>query len=163
MTTSRLKGLGLGADDYITKPFRIPELRARVDALLRRSYPIPYGRLPFDVGPFHFNPQRQQVTLHGEPVTLTGIEFQLALLLFSNVGRTLSRDHIFGQVWGRNSSEYTRTIDSHVSRIRMKLNIEPVNEVRLVAVYKHGYRLDHLRPADEAGSLVGDEAVPYEV
>ena len=79
------------------------------------------------------------------------------------MGRTLSRDHIFGQVWGRNSSEYTRTIDSHVSRIRMKLNIEPVNEVRLVAVYKHGYRLDHLRPADEASSLVGDEAVPYEV
>jgi DNA-binding response OmpR family regulator len=150
------------ADDYIAKPFRIPELRARVDALLRRAYPIPYGRLPFDVGPFHFNPQRQQVTLHGEPVTLTGIEFQLALLLFSNVGRTLSRDHIFGQVWGRNSSEYTRTIDSHVSRIRMKLNIEPVNEVRLVAVYKHGYRLDHLKPVDDMGSLADVAAASYE-
>ncbi|CAJ0797498.1 Sensory transduction protein regX3 [Ralstonia condita] len=156
-----VRALSQGADDYIEKPFRIPELRARVDALLRRAYPIPYGRLPFDVGPYHFNPQRQQVTLHGEPVGLTGIEFQLALLLFSSVGRTLSRDHIFGQVWGRNAFEYTRTIDSHVSRIRMKLNIEPVNEVRLVAVYKHGYRLDHLKPADNMEALVMAGAASY--
>ncbi|CAJ0787007.1 MULTISPECIES: response regulator transcription factor [Ralstonia] len=158
---SLVRALTHGADDYIAKPFRIAELRARVDALLRRAYPIPYGRLPFAVGPYHFNPQRQQVTLHGEPVTLTGIEFQLALLLFSNVGRTLSRDHIFGQVWGRNSSEYTRTIDSHVSRIRMKLNVEPVNEVRLVAVYKHGYRVDHLRPADDMNALSDMDAAFY--
>ncbi|MDE3335886.1 response regulator transcription factor, partial [Lactobacillus paragasseri] len=151
-----------GADDYIAKPFRIAELRARVDALLRRAYPIPYGRLPFAVGPYHFNTQRQQITLHGEPVTLTGIEFQLALLLFSNVGRTLSRDHIFGQVWGRNSSEYTRTIDSHVSRIRMKLNIEPVNEVRLVAVYKHGYRVDHLKPANDMNALSEMDIASYD-
>ncbi|AJW44275.1 MULTISPECIES: response regulator transcription factor [Ralstonia] len=157
---SLVRALTQGADDYIAKPFRISELRARVDALLRRAYPIPYGRLPFELGPYHFNPQRQQVTLHGQPVALTAIEFQLALLLFSNVGRTLSRDHIFGQVWGRNSSEYTRTIDSHVSRIRMKLNIEPTNEVRLVAVYKHGYRVDHLKAAEGFGTMadIGVEA-----
>jgi len=159
---SLVRALTHGADDYIAKPFRIAELRARVDALLRRAYPIPYGRLPFAVGPYHFNTQRQQITLHGEPVTLTGIEFQLALLLFSNVGRTLSRDHIFGQVWGRNSSEYTRTIDSHVSRIRMKLNIEPVNEVRLVAVYKHGYRVDHLKPADDMNALSEMDIASYD-
>ena len=158
---SLVRALTQGADDYIAKPFRIAELRARVDALLRRSYPIPYGRLPFAVGPYHFSPQRQQVTLHGERVTLTAIEFQLALLLFSNVGRTLSRDHIFGQVWGRNSSEYTRMIDSHVSRIRMKLNIEPENEVRLVAVYKHGYRVDHLKPADDINALSDMDVASY--
>lgn len=159
---SLVRALTHGADDYIAKPFRIAELRARVDALLRRAYPIPYGGLPFAVGPYHFNTQRQQITLHGEPVTLTGIEFQLALLLFSNVGRTLSRDHIFGQVWGRNSSEYTRTIDSHVSRIRMKLNIEPVNEVRLVAVYKHGYRVDHLKPANDMNALSEMDIASYD-
>ncbi|MFS2107543.1 response regulator transcription factor [Ralstonia sp. Ralssp135] len=160
---SIVRALTHGADDYIAKPFRIAELRARVDALLRRAYPIPYGRLPFAVGPYYFNPQRQQVTLHSEPVTLTAIEFQLALLLFSNVGRTLSRDHIFGQVWGRNSSEYTRTIDSHVSRIRMKLNVEPENEVRLVAVYKHGYRVDHLKPADDMNGLSDMDVASYGV
>ncbi|AMP38510.1 response regulator transcription factor [Ralstonia solanacearum] len=155
-----VRALGQGADDYIAKPFHIPELRARVEALLRRAYPVPYAGMPFTVGPYRFNPQRRQVTLHGEHLALTGIEFQLAMLLFANAGRTLSRDHIFGQVWGRNSAEYTRTIDSHVSRIRLKLQVDPANEVRLVAVYKHGYRLDHLSAADKTGAMAAAVVEP---
>lgn len=75
---------------------------------------------------------------------LSGTQFRLALLFFSNIGRVLSRDHIFAMVWGREFRESTRTIDSHVSRLRLALMIEPINHFRLQPVYKSGYRLLHL-------------------
>lgn len=76
---------------------------------------------------------------------LSGTQYRLASLFFSNIGRVLSRDHIFAMVWGREFREVTRTIDSHVSRLRVLLQIEPQNDFRLQPVYKSGYRLLHLR------------------
>jgi DNA-binding response OmpR family regulator len=83
-------------------------------------------------------------------VQLSGTQYRLASLFFSNIGRVLSRDHIFAMVWGREFREVTRTIDSHVSRLRVLLQIEPQNDFRLQPVYKSGYRLLHLRANETA-------------
>lgn len=139
-----------GADDYVALPLRAAEFRERVAALLRRAYPDRFSSASFDVGPYHFDTHRQLVMLRGQPVQLSGTQYRLASLFFSNIGRVLSRDHIFAMVWGREFREFTRTIDSHVSRLRLLLEIEPQNEFRLQPVYKSGYRLLHLRQGEAA-------------
>jgi two-component system, OmpR family, phosphate regulon response regulator PhoB len=138
---SVVRALLAGADDYVTFPVRTAEFRERVTALLRRAYPERFGVSSFDVGPYHFDTRRQIVKLRGTPVQLSGTQFRLAALFFSNVGRVLSRDHIFAMVWGREFREVTRTIDSHVSRLRLLLEIDEHNDYRLQPVYKSGYRL----------------------
>ncbi|MEM5388348.1 response regulator transcription factor [Paraburkholderia phymatum] len=142
---SVVRAFMLGADDYVTLPTRPAEFRERISALLRRAYPERYGKDSFDVGHYHFDTRRQLVTLRGTPVQLSGTQYRLASLFFSNIGRVLSRDHIFAMVWGREFREVTRTIDSHVSRLRLLLQIDPHNDFRLQPVYKSGYRLLHLR------------------
>ncbi|MFL9999027.1 response regulator transcription factor [Paraburkholderia sediminicola] len=134
-----------GADDYIALPVRQAEFQARVGALLRRAYPNGHGDKSFNVGPYHFDKSRQVVTLHGAPVHLPDTQFRLALLFFSNTGRVLSRDHIFAMAWGRELRGVTRTIDSHVSNLRQRLEIGPQNGFHLQSVYRSGYRLLQLR------------------
>ncbi len=107
--------------------------------------------------PYRFDSRQQTVTVRGKPVSLSGTQFRLAQLFFSNIGRVLSRDHIFAMVWGREFRETTRTIDSHVSRLRLALEIEPVNHFRLQPVYKSGYRLLHLFNGDEGSPEEGAE------
>jgi two-component system, OmpR family, phosphate regulon response regulator PhoB len=138
-----VRALTAGADDYVTHPVRSAEFGARVEALLRRAYPANTAAIT-ELGPYRFDSRQQSVTVRGQPVQLSGTQFRLALLFFSNIGRVLSRDHIFAMVWGREFRESTRTIDSHVSRLRLALMIEPVNHFRLQPVYKSGYRLLHL-------------------
>jgi DNA-binding response OmpR family regulator len=138
---SIVRTLSCGADDYVTFPVRVAEFRERITALLRRAYPERFGLSSFEVGPYQFDTRRQMVTLRGQPVQLSGTQFRLASLFFSNVGRVLSRDHIFAMVWGREFREVTRTIDSHVSRLRVLLEIGDHNDFRLQPVYKSGYRL----------------------
>jgi DNA-binding response OmpR family regulator len=142
---STVRAFVSGADDYVALPLRPAEFRERVAALLRRAYPDRFSGASFNVGPYHFDTHRQLVTLRGQPVQLSGTQYRLASLFFSNIGRVMSRDHIFAMVWGREFREFTRTIDSHVSRLRLLLEIEPQNEFRLQPVYKSGYRLLHLR------------------
>ncbi|WP_144141194.1 response regulator transcription factor [Paraburkholderia sp. BCC1884] len=139
-----------GADDYVALPLRPAEFRERVAALLRRAYPDRFSAASFNVGPYHFDPHRQLVMLRGQAVQLSGTQYRLASLFFSNIGRVMSRDHIFAMVWGREFREFTRTIDSHVSRLRLLLEIEVHNEFRLQPVYKSGYRLLHLRQGEIA-------------
>jgi DNA-binding response OmpR family regulator len=147
---SVVRAFANGADDYVGLPLRAAEFRERVAALLRRAYPDRFSTASFSVGPYQFDTRRQLVMLRGQPVPLSGTQYRLAALFFSNIGRVMSRDHIFAMVWGREFREFTRTIDSHVSRLRLLLEIEPQNEFRLQPVYKSGYRLLHLRKGESA-------------
>jgi DNA-binding response OmpR family regulator len=132
--------LGSGADDYMIKPIRRGELMARVNALMRRAYP----KLPeesFEAGVYTVDTRVREVQLYRQPIDLTQKEYELALFFFRNVGRLLSRRHMLESVWGKEHIS-TRTIDTHVSRLRSKLMIGPKHGFRLVSVYSLGYRLE---------------------
>jgi len=140
-------GLAAGADDYMIKPLRGSELVARVQALLRRAYPEAV-RDQITFGAYRFETSRNEVhfeTQQGPRVALlTQKEFDLAIMLFRNSGRPLSRSHIREVVWGRDIEIPSRTMDTHISRIRTKLEMRPEHGFRLVPVYSYGYRLDRV-------------------
>jgi DNA-binding response OmpR family regulator len=152
-------GLAAGADDYMIKPLRGPELVARVQALLRRAYPETV-RDQITFGAYRFETTRNEVHLETaagiKTALLTQKEFDLALMLFRNAGRPLSRSHIREVVWGRDIEIPSRTMDTHISRIRSKLELRPENGYRLVPVYSYGYRLDQV--SDE--STANDASLP---
>lgn len=140
--------LSLGADDYMKKPVGRAELLARVGALLRRAYPQKSADT-LDFPPYRFDLKKQTLTVDGTATELTQKEFDLALFLFQNLGRLLSRGHILEAVWGRAIDVPSRTMDTHVSRIRTKLNLRPENGYKLTPVYNYGYRLEQLSKAAE--------------
>jgi DNA-binding response OmpR family regulator len=145
-------GLNTGADDYVVKPVQPTVLLARVNALLRRAFPAkPAERIETFAG-YVFDTAAETVRIDGaEAPALTSKEFSLALLLFRNAHRALSRAHILEAVWGRNPDLPTRTLDMHISRIRAKLSLRPETGFRLAPVYSYGYRLERLAdgaPAD---------------
>lgn len=132
----RIKGLKLGADDYIVKPFEIAELLARVETVLRRCGKT--GRvlaLPPDI---EIDTASRVVRRAGAPVALTAKEYDLLLLFVQNKNIALYRDRIYEKVWGEEFLGDSRTVDLHIQRMRKKLGLEN----RLVAVYKVGYRLE---------------------
>lgn len=136
-----VEGLQCGADDFMVKPLRISELKARMQALLRRAYP----QCTDDVqtfGPYTFTRSALSVQFGNKEVVLTYREFALAILLFQNAGRLLSRDHLRESVWGQNSEVLSRSLDTHVSRLRQILQLRPGNAYSIAAVYGLGYRLD---------------------
>jgi DNA-binding response OmpR family regulator len=140
-----VSALNAGADDYLIKPIRKAELLARVDAVARRVQPNrpqeSQGR-PIEAGPYRIDPQKRSCLLHDVPIDLTPREFDLALLMFQYLGRILSREQIGGVVWGHPPSGISRTIDTHMSKVRAKLQLRPENGIRLIPVYGHGYRLE---------------------
>lgn len=136
-----VEGLGAGADDHLCRPVRTGELAARMQALLRRTYPqLTEAELHFGV--YTFMPRRRQLMVRGALVPLTNREFELALLLFRNLGRLLSREHLCGTVVGPGAETTSRSLDTHVSRLRHKLDLRPHNGYLLSAIYRMGYRLD---------------------
>lgn len=135
-------GLQAGADDYMGKPIRPAELQARVQALLRRMSPVTPSTDSFQFGPYSIDPAAGAITLHGETIELAPKEFELALLLFRNPGRLFSRDVLSTAVWNREIPATSRTLDTHLSNIRRKLQLRPENGVRLNASYALGYRLE---------------------
>lgn len=137
-----VQALEHGADDYLTKPVRERELLARIAAVARRTVSADGGKPVLDFEPFRIDQEHRIVYRSGERIELTQKEYDLALFLFKNAGRVLSRGHILQDVWGRNPDINTRTVDTHVSRIRTKLGIAPETGWRLTSVYQHGYRLE---------------------
>lgn len=136
--------LSAGADDYIVKPLRKQELLARVEALGRRGRPKARGQEKLEVGDIVIDVSRREVTRRGTPVELTQKDFDLAVFLFRKLGQLVSRGHILETVWGRSADLNTRTVDTHVSRLRSKLGLTPEHGWRLSAIYQHGYRLELL-------------------
>lgn len=138
-----VEGLGAGADDFMVKPIRVGELKARVQALLRRAHPAHFGsELVF--GPYHFFPQSRSLEVNNKPVELKHREYELAFFLFQNMGRLLSREHLREAVWGLGPEPASRSLDTHVSRLRSKLDLRPANGFLLSAIYGLGYRLEAL-------------------
>lgn len=136
-----VEGLGVGADDFMPKPIRVGELSARTQALLRRAYPAQH-ETEVVFGPYHFFPHSRTLHVNGEPLELKHREYELALFLFQNMGRLLSRDHLREAVWGHGPEAPSRSLDTHISRLRTKLDLRPNNGFLLSAIYGLGYRLE---------------------
>lgn len=145
-----VRALNLGADDYVVKPIKVAELQARVGALLRRSFPNHTADIQ-DFDDLRFDLGRQSVIMDGTEVAVTSKEFSLALLLFQNLDRPLSRAYLLDKIWGISPDLQTRTLDAHVSRIRAKLGLRPEAGYRLAPVYSYGYRLEKLAGEPEGG------------
>ena len=133
--SDRVKGLRMGAEDYMVKPFDIQELLARVEGVLRR-----HGKLQtvLTVGDLTINTLSMQVTRGGEEISLTRKEYELLLLFARNVGVVLSKTTIYERVWGGEYPDNTRTVELHVQRMKKKLGWDD----RLKPVYGMGYRLE---------------------
>lgn len=140
--TTVVAALEAGADDYLVKSAGRVQLSARVAALARRSRVQPTNKTRID--DYEYDLQEQAMTVQGQPITMTNKEFELAVHLLQNPGKLLSRDHLLDKIWGINSEVDTRTIDTHVSRIRKKLSLDGSLGWKLTPVYRVGYRLDRV-------------------
>lgn len=147
--------LDAGANDYMFKPTRRRDLITRVLVLLRRAYPSQTDTEKLEIGPFIFEPRRGRLIAMGKPVDVTRKEFDLALLFLRNLGRPLSRTLIVETVWAGHPLEISRTMDTHVSRVRNKLGLIPRYGYRLSPVYGYGYRLDEIKPSNDKGQMDG--------
>lgn len=136
--------LAAGVTDYQVKPLRRGELAMRVQTLLKRIYPEQLADATIRFDNYAFEPATCRLTVDGTAVELTQKEFALALLFFRNLGRPLSRAYIQENVWSRDADIPSRTIDTHVSRVRNKLRLRVENGYRLAPVYSFGYRLEQL-------------------
>ena len=139
-----VRALEQGADDYIVKPAKQRELVARITAVARRSSPIDESQTTIEYEPFAIDLANHEVKRDGERIEVTQKEYELIVFLFRNIGRILSRAHILESVWGRNPDINTRTVDTHVSRIRTKLSLAAEMGWKLSSIYQHGYRLERI-------------------
>jgi DNA-binding response OmpR family regulator len=141
----RVLGLEVGADDYLTKPFSVPELVARVSAILRRAdeYQSPAASppaAPLRFGELSLDPERRQVQRGGESVELTAKEFDLLWHFASHPGRVFTRSQLLDSVWGYAHAGYEHTVNSHINRLRGKIEADPANPCYVITVWGVGYK-----------------------
>ncbi|ATY33361.1 response regulator transcription factor [Sphingomonas psychrotolerans] len=134
--------LHAGADDYVVKPETATVIVARVQAVLRRAMPTAVQDRVLQFGSYGFDRLTERVSVGDEEVALSAKEFQLALTLFENMHRALSRSYLLETIWQSAADLSTRTLDMHVSRIRSKLKLTPENGYRIVAISGYGYRME---------------------
>lgn len=137
----KVVGLKLGADDYLTKPFEVLELLARIEALLRRA-PASSSSSPdtYQFGPVHVDFRRVEVDREGKPVELSSLEFKLLHYLIDHRGAVISRDQLLDEVWGYDAMPSTRTVDVHVAWLRQKIEINPRRPQFILTVHGLGYK-----------------------
>jgi two-component system alkaline phosphatase synthesis response regulator PhoP len=146
-TSDKVSGLKIGADDYVTKPFDMQELMARVEALLRRAPSRPTARAGnYQFGTIHVDLRGTEVTREGKPVNLSAREFQLLRYFIDHEGTTLSRDELLKEVWGYNADTFTRTVDVHVASLRQKLESDPKQPRFILTVQGLGYKFRQQPP-----------------
>ena len=141
-------GLEVGADDYVTKPYRLRELVARMRAVLRRTsvrgadpdFEVPDG--PVVVGEVSIDTDRHEVVVRGEEISLPLKEFEVLALLMENAGRVLTRDVLIDRVWGSDYVGDTKTLDVHIKRIRNRIEVDPKNPERIVTIRGLGYKFE---------------------
>lgn len=137
-----VQALQLGADDYMSKPVKRAEMLARINSISRRSQQVNADDDELEFSPYVLQRSSKTAKLNGENIEITRKEFELTLFLFRNAGRVLSRGYILETVWGRSAEVNTRTVDTHISRLRRKLSISAENGWKLTSIYQHGYRLE---------------------
>jgi len=141
-------GLEVGADDYITKPYRLRELVARMRAVLRRSPLDRAGELTEDalvVGDVQLDPDQHEVLIRGERVSLPLKEFELLHILLANAGRVLPRETLIDRVWGNDYVGDTKTLDVHIKRLRAKIEDDPGTPQKIVTIRGLGYKYERPR------------------
>ncbi len=136
--------LNAGADDCMVKPLRRLEFLARIEALTRRMTRATKRVEVLNFGDLSVDLQNRVILRKGQRVSLTPKSYDLAVFLFSNLGQLLSRSHLMERIWGRGSSTSTRTLDTHISRLRSDLGLTAENGWALQSVYQHGYRLEQV-------------------
>jgi two-component system response regulator RegX3 len=141
-------GLEVGADDYITKPYRLRELVARMRAVLRRAPLDRAGELTEDalvVGDVQLDPDQHEVLIRGERVSLPLKEFELLHILLANAGRVLPRETLIDRVWGNDYVGDTKTLDVHIKRLRAKIEDDPGTPQKIVTIRGLGYKYERPR------------------
>ena len=138
-------GLEIGADDYVSKPYRLRELVARMRAALRRA-PIsdhaPSSPATLEVGDVRLDPERHEVFVRGQSVAMPLKEFELLSFLLDNAGRVLTREVLIDRVWGADYVGDTKTLDVHIKRLRAKVEVDPAKPNRIVTIRGLGYKFD---------------------
>lgn len=138
----KVLGLRLGADDYVTKPFGVLELLARVEALLRRTQSLRDAQSDIvTFGAVRVDRRSRSVTRGGVPVSLTPKEYDLLLALCARDGGVVARADLLEEVWGYDSTVWSRTVDTHIAELRRKLEDEPAKPRHILTIHKFGYRL----------------------
>lgn len=151
----KVLGLELGADEYITKPFSVRELTARVKAIFRRMDVSQArsgdqeGTNILDYGDLNIDLEKRKVTMSGKSLELTSKEFDLLALFAQNPGRTYSRNELLDMVWGYQFSGYDHTVNSHINRLRAKIEKDPSNPAFIKTVWGYGYRFIELEELAE--------------
>jgi DNA-binding response OmpR family regulator len=149
--TAIVDALTAGADDYLTKPIRPAELLARIAAVMRRRANVDLSQQPLlRVGALTLDRSARSATIHGHPVDLTQKEFELAWYLFRHLGQLVPRVQTLQAVWGVTEPISSRTLDTHISRLRRKLELTPEHGFCLISVYGYGYRVELIEPESVA-------------